>query len=442
MTSSVPDRCPRLLPGLDPETTANPFPYLATMRSTEPVYRDDEYGAYVLTRYADVEYAERHPELFSAAPAGIGPFKMPGLTTEEAVAHANQVIGVEPRTMVNADPPMHTRYRRVMSKLMTRRRVDSHEPHIRAAAHALLDQVTGSEFDLAEAYTRALPVATICRELSLPAGFEEQFLGWAALQKAAFGKPDVIGQLVALGSQGKLPNPVADFFVERIAQLRLDPRDDLLSAMIAEPLEDGRLMDDDELLSLISHFLVAGHDTTTATITNVLIALMRDQPLFTRVRDDLSLIPLLVDEALRHDAPVAGLYRLTTEDVRVGDVDIPRGSMVLLSYSAANRDPEAFPAPDAFDPFRDTSRAHLAFGTGVHFCVGAYLARLQARIGIEVAVTRLDGLRLNPPDQHFTRQSSVILRGIENLHVAVDRVRPPAHPRAADESPGTESRQT
>src|SRR5581483_11195930 len=165
--------------------------------------------------------------------------------------------------MVNADPPTHTRYRRVLSKLLTRRRVDAHEPHIRAAAHGLIDRIAAREFELVEAYTRALPVGTICRELGLPAGFEERFLAWAALQKAAFGRPDVIGQLIALAGDTELPNPVADYFIGHIARLRTDPRDDLLSGLIHEPLDDGRLMDDDELLSMISQFLVAGHDTTT-----------------------------------------------------------------------------------------------------------------------------------------------------------------------------------
>jgi cytochrome P450 len=121
---------------------------------------------------------------------------------------------------------------------------------------------------------------------------------------------------------------------------------------------------------------------------------------------------------------VQGLYRLTMDDVRVGDTLIPKDSMVLLSYAAANRDPAQFPDPDTFAPDRDNAGAHVAFGAGAHFCVGAYLARLQARIGLEVAITRLDGPRLEPPDQDFNRISSVILRGVESLRVAVVAVLP------------------
>ena len=420
--------CPRKLPGLDPETKADPYGYLARMRADEPVYRDDEYGAFVLTRYDDVVFAERHPELFSSLPAGIGPFELPGYTATEAAILANEIIGTQPRTLLNNDPPLHAPYRKLISKLMSRRRIDGHEPQIRAAAHQLLDRVDGLEFNLADAYTRALPVTTICRELSLPVGFEAQFLGWAEAQKQAFGNPVVVGALVGMAREGKLPNPVADHFTVRIAELRQAPQDDLLSALVHEPLEDGsadgRLLTDDELLSLIAHFLVAGHDTTTATMNNVLLALMRDEELFARVRADLSLLPALIEEALRHDCPVQGLYRSTIEDVKVGETLIPKDSMVLLSYAAANRDPAHFPGPDTFDPLRENAGAHVAFGAGAHFCVGAYLARLQARIGLEVAVTRLAGLRLEPADQDFHRISSVILRGVESLRVAVDQVHP------------------
>ena len=323
---------------------------------------------YILSRYEDVEAALRDIEAFSSA-QGQGPRYTP------------------PSGMV-CDPPMHTLHRGLVQQAFTPGAIRALTPRVEAQTTELLDAVADKTgFDLHDDVAFPLPVVIICEMLGVPSHDIHQFKLWSDASVEAMGAEDPtpwMGELEALGG----------YILEQIRARRADsaPPDDLITRMVVAE-SDGTRLDDLSIQGLVSQLLVGGNETTTSLITNVVWRLLEDRALWERVVADPSLIDRAVEESLRFDPPVLALFRTTTRDVTVGGVVIPQGAKVMLNYAAANRDPAAFGDPDRFSLDRPP-RKHLSFAVGIHVCIGAEMARLEARTALKALITRFPDLHL------------------------------------------------
>jgi cytochrome P450 len=351
-------------------------------------------------------------------------------------------------TLLGADPPHHMHYRGLLNRVLNIRRARQWEPRIREIAHELIDGFDDdSAVEFVHEFAHPLPLRVVAELLGVPTDdydlMERMFGGenvgevignpnamiirMAEMFKAGGG---AAGGGYAMFGAG---DPFEDFFTARISELRASPMEgDFLSDLIEVRGDDGKQLSDNEILSIIGHFRVAGHETSTKMITAAMYYLLRSPAAMKAVQGDLSLCDNLVEEALRMEAPVQGLFRVATEDTEVGGVKIPAGSMLMLMFGAANRDPEQFDDPDEFEPTRANARAHLAFGQGEHYCVGSPFARAEGRIGYEVLLSRLGHLAFDGDKNSFDRTVSYVLRGIKRLHLTFNAISTNPQPKGAE----------
>ncbi|MGH9035569.1 MAG: cytochrome P450, partial [Acidimicrobiia bacterium] len=330
-----------------------------------------------LFRHADVADAVQHHEVFSSA-QGPGPERLISLNG----------VGM----LVYADPPHHTHQRRIVGKALSPRLVAQLEPRVRAIAHELIDAFPADgRVEFVKAFSDALPGTVFSEFLGVPVEDRRTFKRWTEEIVAAFGgDPDIQEHSVQTLQE------FGAYFIGVITERRQvlagggELPDDFLTAMITSDYE-GRHLDDTDLIMALQIFLVGGHETTSAGLANGVDVLCRHPDQLGRLRQDPSLIPQAVEEILRYESPVQRMFRNTTREVEVSGTVIPFDSKVAVGYGAANRDPEVFEDPDRFDIFRDPRvlHRHVAFGFGIHACVGAALARLDLRVALEVLLERL-----------------------------------------------------
>jgi cytochrome P450 len=377
-----------------PEVREDPYPTYAELRKHYPVYNVGPFA--VISRYEDVLHVMKDPRLFSSA--GMGEPLVAGRPTQ---------------TVVNADPPDHTRLRNLVNRAFTSRMVASLEPRISEITTQLLDAVGAAdepETDIIRDLAVPLPVIVIAEILGVEPEHREDFKRWSEAVVSQVIQPGQSpnGEFNVIGDD---VDGFREYFEAVIAERRREPRDDLISALVRAENEDGGLTPD-EVLAFTALLLVAGNETTTNLIGNAVLALLRNPDQLAKVLADPDLLPNVVEESLRHDSPVQMLFRRTTDDCEIAGVPIPAGSMVVPLFGSANRDDRRFSDPDRFDVMRDT-QGHLAFGYGIHFCLGAPLARLEARVALEALIARLPFVEL--ADDHPERVAPFFLRGLKSL---------------------------
>jgi cytochrome P450 len=388
---------------MDPEFVADPYPTYHRLRAKDPVYHSP-LGFWVLTRYEDVVAVLRDPRLAKEAIA--------------SVVAARFGVEVPPGmglSMLDRDPPDHTRLRSFVSKAFTPRVVEALRPHIQQIVDGLLERVEGAgSMDLIEEFAYPLPVVVICEMLGVPVEDHERFKGWsleiARSLDLILQPPDT--DLARRSADAR--HALTDYFRGLIAERRASPRADMLSALIAAE-EAGDRLSEQELMATCILLLVAGHETTVNLIGNGTLALLRHPDELRRLRENPALIASAVQELLRYDGPVQRTARIPSAAVTIGGLTIEAGEMVMPFIGAADRDPAHFPDPDRLDIARRDNR-HIAFGLGIHFCLGAPLARLEGQIAINTLVQRLPKLAL-ATDRPEYRQS-LTLRGLKTLPVA------------------------
>lgn len=387
---------------VDPEFVRNPYPTYHRLRAEDPVHQSP-LGFWVLTRYEDVATVLRDPRCAKEAIAAVVAARF-GIPVP--------AIGL---SMLDSDPPNHTRLRGLVSKAFTPRVVETLRPHIQQIVDGLLDRVEGAgAMDLIEDFAYPLPVVVICEMLGVPVEDRERFKQWGidiarGLDAVLLGPDSEVTQR-SKASRGAL----ADYFRDLIAERRRVPRPDMLSALIAAE-EAGDRLSADELLSTCILLLVAGHETTVNLIGNGTLALLRHPDELRRLRENPGLIQGAVEELLRYDGPVQRTARVPSEDVTIGGRTIAKGELVMPFTGAANRDPAQFPDPDRLDITRPDNR-HVAFGLGIHFCLGAPLARVEGQIAFGTLVKRLPKLALATDNPEY--RLSLTLRGLTTLPVA------------------------
>lgn len=393
----------------DPTFNANPYPTYARLRSDAPVHRvslPDGQGVWLITRYDDV-VAVLKDERFVK--------DWRNATTPEQLAQIPpipEVIKPLRRNMLAADPPDHERLRRLVSKAFTPRLIERMRPRVQEIADALLDAVEDKgEMDLIDDYAFPLPLTVIAELLGVPAEDRKRFREWSDAAVSGDTTQEYVEKIL-------LPHMQAftDYLRALFEEKRENPKDDLISALVRAE-EAGDKLSEDELLGMVFLLLVAGHETTVNLIGNGTLALMQHPDQLQKLKADPSLIKPAVEELLRYDGPVeTSTRRFAREDVAIGGTVIPKGEIVMVVIAAADHDPGRFPDPDFLDITR-TDNKHLAFGKGIHHCLGAPLARMEGQIAISTLLRRLPNLRLKGSPESLTWRPGLVLRGLKGLPV-------------------------
>jgi cytochrome P450 len=377
---------------------ADPYPLYHRLRSESPVYWDEQSGAWIVTRYADVAAMLRDPRFVAQKP----------MFTEPEIAALQQITE---RWMVLRDPPAHTRLRRLVNNAFTPRIVENLRPHIEQLVGDMLERVqTAGSMELIQDLAFPLPVWVIAHMLGVPPDRHEDFKRWSEAL-ANLSEPPGVASFEALLETNEAMVEFADYFRALVDDKRRAPSEDLLSALIAAEEQGERLSLDDVIANAVL-LLFAGHETTVNLIANGVYSLLRHPDQLALLRQNPDEIKSAVEECMRFESPIQTTSRQLGEDLTWGSHTMREGEIVLLVLGAANRDPEQFRDPDRFDITRTDNR-HLAFGAGVHFCVGAPLSRLEAQIAIPMLLRRMPHLRIAEGPLVWRRWES--WRGLEKL---------------------------
>ncbi len=367
------------------EQLLNPFPWYSRMRTTEPVHYYEQYGIWQVFRYDDVQRVLSDYTTFSSSFGGQG---------QDPLSNS----------LISMDPPRHRQLRNLVTQAFTPRSVARLSERITTIVTELLDNVVANgRMDIIDDLSYPLPVIVIAEMLGIPQEDREHFKQWS----------DAIVGVTSPGSNNPRQEMGA-YFLNMIEQRRRDPDDDLISALLAAQI-DGVHLDQRELLGFCILLLVAGNETTTNLIGNALLCFDEHPETMDQLRAEPGLIPSAIEEVLRYRSPVQMMYRHAISDVIVGEQNIQAGETIMAQIGSANRDEAQFPNADTFD-IRRTPNRHIAFGHGIHFCLGAPLARLEAKIALTLLLERLQDIR-RIRDIPLEGMGSNIVYGVRHLPV-------------------------
>ncbi len=377
------------------EHQLDPFPHYERMRETAPVYYDEQSGSWHVFRYDDVQRALSEYAAFSSHMGG------------EEASGTGQLFA---SSLIATDPPRHRQLRSLVTQAFTPKAVAALAARIAGLADELLEGFAASgSADLIKEFAYPLPVIVISELMGIPARDRERFKEWS----------DVIVSQTQTGSasenQSATITEMTEYFLALIDQRRSRPGKDLISTLLSVEIE-GQKLTVPELLGFCALLLVAGNETTTNLIGNAVLCLTESPGTMDRVLREPALLPQTIEEVLRFRSPVQSMYRTTVAETILGDELIPAGAPIVAWIGSANRDGRQFQRPAEFDVDRGQHR-HLAFGHGIHFCLGAPLARLEARIALEALLSRLPGLSL-VQGAHLERMESTIVYGLKALPVS------------------------
>jgi cytochrome P450 len=393
----------------DPSFKADPYPTYAKLRSSAPVYRaalPDGRGVWLITRYDDVLAVLKDQRFVKDWRGALTPEQL------AQVPPIPEVMKPLSQNMLDTDPPDHERLRALVSKAFTPRLIERLRPRVQAISDGLLDAVQDrGEMDLIDDYAFPLPITVIAELLGVPAEDRNNFREWSDAAVSGNASQEYMEQILIPHMQA-----FTDYLRALFEEKRSNPKDDLVSALVRAE-EAGDRLSEDELLGMVFLLLVAGHETTVNLIGNGVLALLQHPDQLRKLKEDPSLIKPAVEELLRYDGPVeTSTERFAREDVEIGGQVIPRGEMVLVVLAAADHDPERFSDPDELDITRTDNR-HLAFGKGIHHCLGAPLARMEGQIAISTLLRRMPNLRLKGSPESLSWRPGMILRGLRGLPV-------------------------
>lgn len=390
----------------------DPYPFFARARRDEPVFYSELLKMWYVTRYDDIVAVVKDPDRFSSAEAVNVP-----VDYTRATRHAIATSFLSHGSLTNNDPPSHTKIRRLVNKVFTARQVTNLEARVRAIATSLIDDFAGDgHAEFVHQFSLPFPMRVILTVLGAPENDLLRLKQWAddwiallSVQLTPEQQAETIGRL--LQSQ--------DYWTDLIEQRRAQPSDDLLSDLIQASQADSDPMGLLQMVNVCSTLTLAGHETTTNLLDNCLYQLLSLPDQWRLVREDRANISRAMEETLRRDTSVHALMRTTTEPVGLSGVQLPKGARLALLFASANHDEAYFPDAARFDLRRSDSKSHLAFGHGIHHCIGAPLARLEGRVALELLIERLPGLRL-ATSQELTFVVNPVHRGIKELKIEWD----------------------
>ncbi len=399
-----------------------PHPYYAAMREQTPVFRVPGTDIHIVTRHDLVVPILRDVATFSNRfdTAGVPP-------SAELVERLRAVQATgwpQVPTMLTIDPPQHTRYRLTVAPYFKPQQMAALRPAVEAIVDRLIDSwIDEGRIEFMRRFGIPLPIEAIAHVLNVPTERMDDFKRWSDDSIAG------IGAAISDDRRVEAQRGIVEFqhyFAAEIDKRRVEPQDDLLTEIVratvpvdmeAGPESGTRNLDTAEMLSIVQQLLVAGNETTTKALTEAM-RLLAEHPGHWRAlqADPAGMAVATVEEVLRMATPTQGMFRVVTRDTEIDGVPVPKGARLIVMYSAANRDPSVFPDPDAFDPTRDNLKEHLAFGKGIHFCLGAPLSRLKMQVALEKLATRLGDLRL-AEGTPLEYEPSFVLRGLKRLDI-------------------------
>jgi cytochrome P450 len=395
----------------NPATNADPFPEFARLRAEDPVHWSPAMKAWIITRHADVKQVALNRQISADR---LTPFFK--TNAEYQRGSIDSLVRYLNHWMVFRDPPDHTRLRRLFNKAFTPTSVSNLRPSIEGIVAHLIDGMEakarrGETVDYIADFAYPLPASVIMDLLGVPRADLERVKIWSDAIALFIGTAQIAGNKYLRAEAGA--KAMADYFLGLIAARTAEPRDDMISHLLLAR-DDREALTTDEIIGTSILLLFAGHETTTNLIGNGFLYAMRNRDQWERLVSDTSLAESAVEEFLRYDGPSGALARVAAADIEMGGRTIRQGQRVFAFMNAANRDPEAFADPERFDIGRDPN-AHLTFGHGIHFCLGAPLARLEAQIATTRLAERLPDIRLSGGDPEW--HDSLILRGVKRLPV-------------------------
>jgi cytochrome P450 len=413
-TQSGAHPCPHLANEYHPLTSPqldNPYSFYMHSRSEKPIFFDEEINAWVITRYNDIKSILLQPEIFSSKD-----------TMRPIVKFAPEVLQVlkqgyrkVPET-VNSDGINHLRFRTPLNKVFSPPRMKAMAPTIRKVVNKLIDEfINDGEAEIMTQFANLLPLEIILLLYDIPLARMDDCKRWCTDMHGLISAPlSPERQLECAQSRVEFHRFIGQMIEERRKALG----EDVISLMLTIHYDHAQPLDEDELVRVLSATLLAGHETTALLIGNALYLLHKRPELWQKLCEQPNLIPNAIEEVLRYDGSIHAFHRTALQEVEVGGVTIPAGSLLLLVYGSANHDETQFTNPELFDISRSPNR-HLSFGHGIHFCVGAPLARLEAQIALEVLSQRLPHLRLKP-EQSISYIPRLLMRGLTKLELEWD----------------------
>jgi cytochrome P450 len=403
----------------DPSTQQCPFPHYAQMREEAPVHPVPGLGVHLVTKHDLVMQVLRDPQTYSSMFGGAG---MP-LSSADREKFAEVMAAGYPRvpTMLTADQPDHTRYRRLVARAFHPKVIAEMEPIIRQITVELIESwIDKGRIEFVKEFGVPLPVRVIAKALNVPDDRLADFKRWSDDSIAG------IGTNITLEQRLKAEYGVNEFqhyFAEQIELRRTNPQDDLLTNLLNASIDDDdpevtdkRQLDMPEMLSIIQQLLVAGNETTTKSLTEMVRLLAENPEEWAALKADPSRAEKVFEETLRLSTPTQGMWRILTKDAELGGVQLTKGQRIIIVFASANRDEALYDNPDDFIPMRDHLRDNLAFGKGIHFCLGANLSRLEGKVAAEELSKRIDTITLSESNkyQYFP---SFMLRGLTDLDI-------------------------
>ena len=397
----------------DPEIIQDPTPYYRALHDQGPVMREPHKGVFLLSRIDEILAVYGDKERFSAIVGPLGPLiSVPepseGESWAEVIERRRNEIPLSDY-LPALDPPKHTRHRALAGRFFAPNRLKQNEDFILTLADRLIDEFADrGEVDFSAVYAKPFTLLVIADLLGVPREDHETFRGWLGGESAMVGDPQG-------GPAGdEVFANLEPYFTAYIEQRRASSGDDMLSRLASARFSDGALPEVVDIVRIASIIFAAGQETTARLLLAGMRVLCEQPSLVEELRSEPGLIPNFVEECLRLESPIKGSFRLALHDTTISGVDVPAGSITMAVIGAANRDPRVFENPDVFDARRSNARSNIAFGHGEHFCIGASLARVEARISFERLLARLDGMQLLNPGA-LSYIESFIVRGLNDL---------------------------
>ncbi len=404
------------MPLFDSNTLKCPYHYDKALREQQPVYQDPTSGVFVISNYALVREAHKNDAVFSNEfTLALGSAKDLDADVKAAMA---KTYNLGKGTLLTVDDPEHKAYRDIVRDFFLAKNIEHFRPWISELAGRLVDEIPcGEAFDFIEKFSRPLPLSVIMHVLGIPLTKLDEAFRWTVANVNVLSQ--VSDKQVLLDAHAAVKDEY-DWFVTALNERRTHSKDDLLN-LIAHAKIDGRPLTIEEQLGHCTQFLVAGNETTTATLAEGIRQLCLNPDQEAAVRNDHSLIPNLVEETLRLASPTSNMWRITKQNHTLGGVELPKGSMVLLKYFSANHDEAMFGSPMEFDVTRVNAKRHIAFGFGTHVCIGQHLSRLEMIVAWEKLFAGTVSMRLDCAPQDLQYMPNILLRGLEHLPVIFEK---------------------
>ncbi|MBP6580558.1 MAG: cytochrome P450 [Sphingomonadales bacterium] len=401
---------------MDPEVMQNPFPMYQWALANSPVMEIPGTGMKIVMSYDMCSEATGRVEEFSNDFTGA----IAGAMAEDPEVKAIIEKGwPQINTLLTADPPVHTRFRKLVNLAFSMPRVNALEDGIRAKVNRLIDGfIDKGECEIVSEFSVSLPVQVICEQLGFELSEQANVKRWSD----AFA--DRLGHMISKERELECAHEVVEFqhaVKAKIDARRATPTDDLLSDIVNARIDGERPLDDAEILSVAQQLMVAGNETTTHSLAGGIVHLAQNPDAQAKVRANPAIIPNMIEEVLRLDTPTAGMWRVVKKDCSLGGHDFKAGEMIMLRYAAANRDPAKYADPDRFDPERQNARTHLAFGKGIHMCVGNMLSRKEMTVAFQQLLARLDDIRI-ADGAELKVSPNLLLRGLISAPITFRKI--------------------